>query len=102
MTNQEILEQEIVLNKLMTKKELESYIEENLSLPLYLTFTEWNKRGYKIQKGQKAVIKTKLWMKTKKKIDKEKESNEDNIEEHFVLVNASLFGENQVEKMEDK
>lgn len=102
MTNQEILQQEILINKLMTIKELETYIEEHLSLPLYLTFAEWKKRGFIVKKGQKAVIKTKLWMKTKKKIDKEKELNEDNIEEYFVLVNACLFGENQVERIEDK
>ena len=102
MTNQQILEQEILLNKLMTKEELEKYIQENLSLPLYLTFAEWNKRGYKIQKGQKAVIKTKLWMRAKRKIDKTKELDDENTQEGFVLVNASLFGENQVEKMEDK
>jgi hypothetical protein len=102
MTNQEILEQEILLNKLMTKEELESYIEENFSLPLYLTYAEWNKRGYKIQKGQKVAIKTKLWMRTKRKIDKTKELDDENTQEGFVLVSASLFGPEQVEKVEVK
>ena len=70
MTNQEILFTEIVANNIMTKEELENYLNTYATLPVYLTFAEWKKRGYIVQKGEKAIIKTKLWMKSKKKIDK--------------------------------
>ena len=99
MTNQEILYGEILTNNLMTKEDLEKYIEENYSLPLYLTYAEWKKRGYQVQKGQKASIKTKLWIRTKKKINKTKENINDNIEENFYLANASLFSATQVQKI---
>lgn len=101
MTNQEIISNEIITNKLMTKEELEKYIEENLELPKYLTFAQWQRLGYKIIKGQKAIIKTKLWKKITKKIDKTKELNNENSTEEFYLVNASLFAENQVEKIKE-
>ena len=100
MTNQEILESEIIANKLMTEEELQNYIETYMCLPPYLTYAEWQKRGYQVQKGEKAVIKTKLWLKSKKKIDKSKGNDKDNIDEHFVLVNASLFAPEQVKKIE--
>lgn len=100
MTNQEILYSEIISNKLMTKKELDNYIDKNLKLPTYLTFVEWNKRGYRVKEGQKAVIKTKLWIRTKRKLDKTKEETEENIMEGFALVNTSLFSEEQVKKLE--
>lgn len=53
MTNQEILSQEIIANNIMTKEELQNYIAINFSLPLYLTFAEWNKRGYAVKKEKK-------------------------------------------------
>lgn len=99
MTNQEILSNEIIANKLMSREELQNYININLKLPDYLTFYEWNKRGYKIKKGEKAAIKTKLWIKTKKKQKDNNNQTDDNIdEESFILVNANLFGQSQVEK----
>lgn len=101
MTNQEILFTEIVANNIMTKEELENYINTYATLPVFLTFAEWKKRGYMVQKGEKAIIKTKLWMKSKKKIDKSKGDDPENINEHFVLVTACLFSENQVKRMEE-
>lgn len=102
MTNTEIITNEILINKLMTKEELEEYINTNFQLPNYLTYKQWQKKGYTVKKGEKAIIKTKLWIRTKKKIDKEKEENDENIIEGFTLANTSLFGENQVEKLEVK
>ena len=61
------------------------------------TFNEWKQRGYSVQKGQKAFIKTKLWKKTSKK---NKDTGE--TETYFILVTACLFNIQQVEKIEKK
>lgn len=67
------------------------YDGENLN-----TFAEWNLKGYKVIKGQKAIINTKLW-KPVTKVDKET----GNVESHYIMVNASLFAAEQVEIMPD-
>ena len=54
------------------------------------TYQEWKQRGYQVQKGQKAILTTKLWKQVTKKIE--------GIEtKKFYLVNASLFHESQVQ-----
>ena len=54
------------------------------------TYQEWKQRGYQVQKGQKAMLSTKLWKQVTKKIE--------GIEtKKFYLVNASLFHESQVQ-----
>lgn len=53
------------------------------------TYQEWKQRGMQVQKGQKAILTTKLWKQITKKIE--------GIEQKkFYLVNASLFHESQV------
>jgi hypothetical protein len=61
------------------------------------TFAEWQERGYKIVKGQHAIINTKLW-KPVTKTDKKTGATET----HYIMVNASLFSADQVEPMSDK
>lgn len=61
----------------------------------YKTYQEWKYSGYQVKKGSKAIIKTKLWKKVKEK--KEKEDEEQTSK--FILVSASLFGVDQVEKI---
>lgn len=53
------------------------------------TYQEWKQRGYQVQKGQKATLKTKLWKQVTKKIEGVEQKK-------FYLVNASLFHESQV------
>lgn len=85
MTNMEIIQSECMMIGF-------EWTGENL-----FTFAEWQSRGMKIIKGQKAIIKTKLW-KPVIKVDKETGKTES----HFILVPASLFSEDQVEPMSDK
>jgi hypothetical protein len=83
MTNIEIVESEKMVNG----------ITEEVH-----TFIEWKMRNYKIKKGSKALIKTKLW----KVVNAKQKDENGNVEEtrKYILVNASLFGKSQVEKME--
>lgn len=94
MTNLQIIANEVVTNNLLTEAQVEEMIMKYGQLP-YKTFAEWKYLGYKIKKGSKAVIKTKLWKKVKEK--KAKEDEEDTTK--FILVNASLFSADQVEKI---
>lgn len=96
MTNAEIIYGEIIANGIMTEEELENYLVEHMDIPPYKTFAEWKYLGYKIKKGSKAVIKTKLW---KRVSTKEEKDNEVSIIKKFILVNASLFSLDQVEKI---
>lgn len=57
------------------------------------TYQEWKNKGYQVQKGQKAIVKTQLWKQVTKKNKEGQETKK------FYLVNASLFSEDQVEKV---
>lgn len=96
MTNLEIVASEVVTKKLLTEEQVEEMLSKFGALP-YMTYQEWKYKGYQVKKGSKAVIKTKLWKKVKSK-DKEKEESEEKTSK-FILVNASLFGIDQVEKI---
>ena len=75
-------------------EQVEEMIIKFGALP-YKTYQEWKYSGYQVKKGSKAIIKTKLWKKVKEK--KEKEDEEQTSK--FILVSASLFGVDQVEKI---
>lgn len=94
MTNLEIVANEVVTNNLLTEEQVEEMIIKFGALP-YKTYQEWKYSGYQVKKGSKAIIKTKLWKKVKEK--KEKEDDEQTSK--FILVPASLFGAEQVEKI---
>ena len=83
MTNIEIIAMEKVNNHLNPDTELHTY-------------KIWQSLGYQVQKGQKALITTKLWKPvnvTDKKTGKKQEK--------MILCNASLFSYEQVKKIED-
>lgn len=94
MTNLEIVANEVVTRNLLTEEQVEEMIVKFGALP-YKTYQEWKYSGYQVKKGSKAIIKTKLWKKVKEK----KEKEEDKDPTKFILVNASLFGAEQVEKI---
>lgn len=100
MTNLEIVSNEVIANNLLTSEQVEEMIMKYGSLP-FNTYQEWKHLGYQVKKGSKAVIKTKLWKKVNRK---EKATDKDGNETEekrsgFVLVPASLFGADQVEKI---
>lgn len=94
MTNLEIVASEVITRDLLTEEQVEEMIVKFGALP-YKTYQEWKYSGYQVKKGSKAIIKTKLWKKVKEK--KEKEDDEQTSK--FILVPASLFGAEQVEKI---
>lgn len=93
MTNLEIVANEVITRDLLTEEQVEEMIGKFGALP-YKTYQEWKYSGYQVKKGSKAIIKTRLWKKVKEK--KEKEEDKDTTK--FILVPASLFGADQVEK----
>lgn len=93
MTNLEIVANEVITRDLLTEEQVEEIIGKFGALP-YKTYQEWKYSGYQVKKGSKAIIKTRLWKKVKEK--KEKEEDKDTTK--FILVPASLFGADQVEK----
>ena len=60
------------------------------------TYQEWKKLGYQVQRGEKATLQTKLWKVTQKKNDKGEK------EKRMYMVNASLFSDKQVKRIEVK
>ena len=93
MTNLEIVANEVITRELLTEEQVEEMIGKFGALP-YKTYQEWKYSGYQVKKGSKAIIKTKLWKKVKEK----KENEDDKDTTKFILVPASLFGVDQVEK----
>ncbi len=90
MTNKEIIFETIQMEG---KLELvESYLNNEL-----LTFAEWKRRGYKVNKGEKAVLKAALWKKGEKK--KKDKKNEEKKESYFFTKVSALFTKNQVSKI---
>jgi uncharacterized protein (DUF1684 family) len=61
------------------------------------TFAEWQSKGMKVKKGEKAIINTRLW---KPVTTTDKQTGQ--TETHYILVKASLFAADQVEEMSDK
>lgn len=99
MTNLEIVEKEVVERGFLTEEECGIIIGKYGELP-YKTYQEWKYSGYQVKRGSKAVIKTKLWKKVRKKKDEESEDKENKKVSNFVMVTASLFDLSQVEKIE--
>lgn len=57
------------------------------------TFKQWNSKGYKIIRGSKALIKTKLWRPI---VEVDKETKKE--VKRMIMVSANLFSVEQVEK----
>jgi len=84
LTNKEI----IMTEKLLHNIELDKIVD---------TFAGWNKQGYTINKGSKALFQTKIWKPTLLK-NKDTETKTKKI----ILVNASFFSLDQVTKIDNK
>ena len=60
------------------------------------TYQEWQRRGYQVQKGQKALFDTMIWMPRKKGANQD--DSADVMEENrFFMKKAYFFGESQVQ-----
>lgn len=96
MTNQEIIFEEA--KRYYDMEELERLLESG-DLGLH-TYKDWQSMGMQVKKGEKAIIKTKLWRKCTKK---EKDENGEEVKtRQFYLVTAFLFGRHQVEPIQEK
>lgn len=118
MTNTNIIIQEGVRAELYTQSEMEAFAIKNGYLQIN-TFQGWKRLGYTVKKGEKAIIKTKLWRMTNYKngaeskisktgvvIDLTKPSTQDKEQQedewkfnHYYLAEAALFDISQVEKV---
>lgn len=78
------------------------------NLPLK-TYREWNRYGYQVKKGEKAIACFQIWKLTKSKSKKAESTNDqdENAEksvtgkDRFRLVYAYFFSNEQVEPVED-
>lgn len=84
ITNREIIMTEKILHNIDIDKIVDTY-------------AGWNKQGFTINKGSKAIFQTKIWKPTILK-------NKDTQESHkkLIMVNASFFTIEQVTKIENK
>lgn len=65
------------------------------------TFAKWKSLGYKVKQGEHALFSTQLW-KYSKRTKHNDETNEDEEKESMYMTKAFLFGESQVEKIEEE
>ena len=56
------------------------------------TYQAWKKKGYQVQKGQKAIAKFKIWKHVTKKAESENEPDD----EKMFMVNSAFFSSAQV------
>lgn len=62
------------------------------------TLPQWNKAGYRIKAGSKALFKIKIWKPCKQKITDEN-GNAETVQK-LRLVDAYFFGMSQVERIQ--
>lgn len=91
MTNEMIIAEAVVANGLMTKEQVQDYLESGNSLPIH-TYGEWKRLGYQVKKGEKAVMQVALWKRTKK------ENEDGTIDTNMFLQTAYMFSFEQVEE----
>lgn len=60
------------------------------------TYAGWKRRGFQVQRGQKAKFQTKIWKPCKAK---KSEGEEESEGTRLILVNASFFVKSQVEEV---
>ena len=88
MTNAESILGEMILNNLDPTE------------VVVRTCADWNRKGFKIKKGEHPVFKTKIW-KPSKYSKKEIEDEENNVTEQsrkLILVKADFYTDKQVER----
>lgn len=84
LTNKEIILQEMLLNNINLDTKIDTY-------------AGWNRKGYTINKGSKALFTTSIWKPCK---SKNKETEQTNNK--MYLVKASYFSSDQVTKIDNK
>ena len=101
MTNEQIITE--LAMQLYGEENVMEMLSEGIEPPLH-TLQGWALRGYKVRKGEHALVETKLW---KKKKRKSSDDETDKLEEQdgtnpsnsgFYMCRAFLFGKEQVEK----
>lgn len=63
------------------------------------TFQAWKELGFKIIKGQHAVVTTKLWKKKKQKDSDDNSGETIDMNRDYYLCKAFLFSQKQVERI---
>jgi len=98
MTNLQIVVIEAITNEVFTEDQCVEYLVTTGALPLY-TLKRWNKKGYRVKKGEHAKIITRLW-----KHNEERKTTDENGQEVTILpdreygfITARLFTPDQVE-----
>lgn len=84
LTNREIILNEMILNGISLDKVVDTY-------------AGWNRQGYTINKGSKALFTTKIWKPCKSKNKETEQTNN-----RMYLVKASYFSKEQVTKIDNK
>ena len=97
MNNFEIIVNDVINANLMTLEEVQSRISNGEDIPFH-TFNAWRKMGYQVQKGEKAVLVSRIWDAKYYKKLKEFRENGGKEEEapHMWKCNAYLFSKEQV------
>ena len=83
-TNRDILIEALGLSGLAEK-----YTEDEVN-----SFQQWKALGYKVKRGEKAVLKVQLWYPSKYTKENDKE------ETRFYMKTTALFTKDQVEPLE--
>ncbi len=83
MTNAQIIAGEMILHGVMEEVD---------------TYAGWSRRGYQVQKGEKARFKTRIWKpaKVRKAATVDQDADGDEKESKLIMVSASFFGKSQV------
>lgn len=83
MTNAQIITGEMILNGVMEEVD---------------TYAGWSRRGYQVQKGEKAKFKTRIWKpaKVRKITMVDQDADGEEKESKLIMVNAAFFGKSQV------
>ncbi len=89
LTNREILLQEMMLHNINLNTKIDTY-------------AGWNRNGYTINKGSKAIFQTQIWKPCKGKNNNETLEGQQQTNIKMYLVKASYFSADQVTKIENK
>lgn len=99
MTNFQIIANHAIANGIYSEDEVMDLFERTGGLPLH-TFAGWKSRGYKVKKGEHAVMKCDIWLHKNKKSQVETENGTEEVDEsRFYKKSSHFFSEKQVEKI---
>lgn len=102
MTNGQIIEELAV--QIYGEDAVMNMIERGIEPPLH-TLQGWASRGFKVKRGEHAVVETKLWKKKSKKNSAQEddaENAENATDRDFYMCRAFLFKADQVEKIKEE